>query len=156
MGKKIINKSKFKKKKQQQYNISKWKFKKFHFKLNNKNNNNTNYYLSNKFRICSYGIRLLESGYLYSHQLKAMRDAVKKFIKGKSILRTYFSCNSLLRKKKTGMRMGKGKGPELYWVKNLKAGSILLEVSDFVLVKKIFKVICKKSPLKLKVINIKI
>jgi ribosomal protein L16/L10AE len=58
-------------------------------------------------------LKFLTGGHLYLHQLKAMRDAVKKYIKGKADLRVHFNSKLLLRKKKTGMRMGKGKGPVL-------------------------------------------
>jgi large subunit ribosomal protein L16 len=142
-----------KKKTGSEFNISGWKFKKFHRPDFRNAINGTNYYLSGGFSECLYGLKFLTGGHLYLHQLKAMRDAVKKYIKGKADLRVHFNSKLLLRKKKTGMRMGKGKGPVLWWVYNVKPGSILMEVSDFPLVSKIFKIVSKKCPLKLKVVK---
>ena len=76
--------------------------------------NSTNYYLSSGFSESLYGLKFLSGGFLYLHQLTAMRDAVRKYIKGKANLKVNFNSRLLLRKKKTGMRMGKGKGPVLW------------------------------------------
>lgn len=142
-----------KKKSGSEFNISGWRFKKFHRSDVRTKVNSTNYYLSGGFSNCLYGLKVVNGGNLYLHQLRAMRDAVRKYIKGKANLRVHFNSKVLVRKKKTGMRMGKGKGPVLWWVFNVKPGSILMEVSDFALVYKIFNIVTKKSPLKLKVVK---
>lgn len=136
-----------------EFNISGWRFKKFHRPDVRSKINSTNYYLSGGFYDCLYGLKVINGGHLYLHQLRSIRDAVRKYIKGKANLRVHFNSKLLLRKKKTGMRMGKGKGPVLWWVYNIKPGSILMEVSDFPLVYKIFNIVTKKSPLKLKVVK---
>ena len=145
------------KKKQQHRNISGWRFKKFHFKsLKNKLNHNS-YYLSHYHTECSYGLKVMESGYLYLQHLRCLTESIKKFIKDvpnkKSIIRNYISCVSLKRRKKQGLRMGKGKGPLIVWMCNIRAGTILLEISDYALIKKGFESIVQKSPLKLKIVK---
>lgn len=137
----------------QQFNISGWRFKKFHHKDLSEKINSTNYYLSSNFVNCSFGLKVLDGGHLYFHQMKAIREAVRKYIKGKAKMKVYVNSKLLLRKKKTGMRMGKGKGPVLWWVYNIKPGTILMEVADFAMVKKIFSIVSKKSPLKLKIVK---
>jgi ribosomal protein L16/L10AE len=69
--------------------------------------------LAGGFTECLYGLKVVKGGRLYLHQMRAIRDAVRKYIKGKADLRVHFNSKILLRKKKTGMRMGKGKGPVL-------------------------------------------
>lgn len=149
----MVIKKKKSKKTGSEFNISGWRFKKFHRVDFSKKINSTNYYLSSGFSDCLYGLKVIRGGYLYFHQMRAIRDAVRKYIKGKANLRVNFNSKLLLRKKKTGMRMGKGKGPVLWWVYNVKPGSVLMEVSDFSMVSKVFDVVTKKSPLKLKVIK---
>jgi len=148
------NKNKSKKKKQVQLiNISNWKFKKFHFFFNKKNINYTNYFLYKKHINITYGIKFIETGFLFWRQFKSIKDSIHKFIKGFTSMRVYIKCNKLYRKKRIGVRMGKGKGSVLHWIYKIKRGTILLEVSDFYSVIEIFWSIKSKSPLKIKIVK---
>lgn len=132
-------------------NISLLKYGKFHYRF--KQINSTNYYLSEHFNSINYGLKVLDKSFLYLWQYTTLKNTLKKFIKKKRNLKIKIICKFLLRKKKTGVRMGKGKGSEIFWVCLLNPGTIICELPDYEQAFNLLKKLKKKLPLKLKIIK---
>ncbi len=94
------------------------------------------YKLSNKLKMYTYGIKLLENAYVTDNQLQAAARYLRKF--SRKIIRKPNSLSSFIRghvflarsKKKKGMRMGASKGPFNKLVFVGHAGSIILETRE--------------------------
>lgn len=132
-------------------NISLLKYGKFHYCF--KKINSTNYYLNEPFTFLNYGLKVLDQNFLYLWQYVTLKNTLKKFIKKKKNLKIKIICKFLLRKKKTGVRMGKGKGSEIFWVCLLNPGTIICELPDYDQALSLLKKLKKKLPLNLKIIK---
>ena len=145
-------KNKNKKKNKNLINLSLMKYGKIHY--NFKKINTTNYYLKQNFINFNFGLKILNTCFLYLWQYVTLKNMLKKFIKNKKKFKINIFCKFLLRKKKTGVRMGKGKGSEIFWVCLLNPGKIICEISDYEQAFILLKKIKKKLPLKLKIIKL--
>jgi large subunit ribosomal protein L16 len=75
-----------------------------------------------------FGLRILESAWISSQQIEAMRVTITHYLKraGKLWIRVF--PDKPISKKPAETRMGKGKGEPLYWVAPCKKGRIILEL----------------------------
>jgi ribosomal protein L16/L10AE len=102
-----------KRKNTQVKNIATFKYKKFHHKSLALRANYCSYYPSAGPAREIFGLQFTEAGFLHFAQWKSLIDTVRKAIKGKARMRLHLFCDMVARKKKTGIRMGKGKGTEV-------------------------------------------
>jgi large subunit ribosomal protein L16 len=127
------------------FNPVKLKFKKEH----KKTFKNKEYSLKNtKLLYGRFGISSKVKGFLCYKEIFAAKKLILKAIKGIGILVTRVYPIRPRTKKKSGMRMGKGKGNVSSWVVLVKAGMVLFEVIGLV-EKKIIKLAFKNASLRL-------
>ena len=108
------------------FNPIKLKFNKEH----KKTFKNKEYSLNNtKLLYGRFGISSKVKGLLCYKEIFAAKKIILKAIKGIGILVTRVYPIRPRTKKKGGMRMGKGKGNVSSWVVNVKAGTVLFEVT---------------------------
>ena len=98
-----------------------------------------------------YGLKVLENGFLYIHQIEAIFKVLKKIGKPfKKKLKIWIPIvpNLLLTKKPIATRMGRGKGKADTKVVFIQKGKIILEWSGipFILVQNALHKISKKMP----------
>jgi large subunit ribosomal protein L16 len=75
------------------------------------------------------GLKILNFGFLFPNQLKAIYFTLNKILKKKGIIYIFAFPNGSFTSKSLGARMGKGKGKILSkWVFKIKAGFILCEI----------------------------
>jgi len=101
------------------------------------------------------GLKILNFGFLFPNQLKALYFTLNKIFKKKGIIYIFAFPNGSLTSKALGARMGKGKGKTLSnWVFKVKAGYILCEIhTNFIfLAIKALKLAQYKIPLLSKII----
>lgn len=101
------------------------------------------------------GLKILNFGFLFPTQLKAIYLTLNKLLKKKGIIYIFAFPNGSLTSKALGARMGKGKGKILSnWVFKIRAGYILCEIhTNFILLaKKALKLAQYKIPLMSKII----
>lgn len=101
------------------------------------------------------GLKILNFGFLFPNQLKAIYLTLNRILKKKGIIYIFAFPNGSLTSKALGARMGKGKGKILSnWVFKIKAGSILCEIhTNFIsLAIKALKLAQYKIPLLSKII----
>lgn len=101
------------------------------------------------------GIKILKFGFLFPKQLQCAYQTLNKLLKKKASIFFFSFPNAPLTTKKSGARMGKGKGKVLSsWVFTVKAGYILCEIHTFFiqLALKAVKLVQYKLPLASKVI----
>lgn len=98
----------------------------------------------------SYGLKVLESGYITSVQLEACRRVLIR--KLRRIGSLWFRCypDNPVTTKSVGVRMGRGKGDFSYWSFKAKPGCIILEIEglNFVSSKFLLQKLSKKLGLK--------
>jgi large subunit ribosomal protein L16 len=75
-----------------------------------------------------FGLRALESAWISSQQIEAMRVTITHYLKraGKLWIRVF--PDKPVSKKPAETRMGKGKGEPLYWVAPCRKGTIIIEL----------------------------
>ena len=74
-------------------------------------------------------LKILNFGFLFPKQLRAVFFTLKKLLKKKGIIYLYKTALGSFSKKPTGARMGKGKGKNVSsWVYKVCAGFILCEI----------------------------
>lgn len=101
------------------------------------------------------GLKILNFGFLFPNQLKAIYLTLNKILKKKGVIYIFAFPNGSLTSKSLGARMGKGKGKILSnWVFKVKAGYILCEIhTSFIsLALKALKLVKYKIPLLSKII----
>lgn len=101
-------------------------------------------------------LKILNFGFLFPNQLKALYLTLNKILKKKGIIYIFAFPNGSLTSKSLGARMGKGKGKILSnWVFKIKAGFILCEIhTNFIsLATKALKLAQYKIPLMSKIIR---
>lgn len=94
-----------------------------------------------------FGVVSTVKGFLRYKEIFAVEKFILKEIKGFGVLVTRIRPNRPKTKKKSGMRMGKGKGAVSSWLFQVKAGMVLFEVSGLLPIKKIkhiFKCVSQK------------
>lgn len=76
-----------------------------------------------------FGIQALEPGWITSNEIEAARVTANRFLGGeaKIFIRIFPHMSATARPAET--RMGKGKGDVDYWRANVRAGTILYEIS---------------------------
>jgi len=75
-----------------------------------------------------YGLKVVENGVLRSREIEAGRMTVKRGLKKTGILWVRKFPDISVTGKKSGVRMGKGKGPVIDWVCSVRAGEIVFEL----------------------------
>src|SRR3989338_4480495 len=75
-----------------------------------------------------YGLKVIESGILQSREIEAGRMTIKRGLKKTGIMWVRKFPDIAITGKKSGVRMGKGKGPVVGWVCGIKAGEIVFEL----------------------------
>lgn len=98
--------------------------KKYFHKVRLNKSNKRSFFLQNG----SYGIRVLESGFLHANEIKALNVLFKKTFKKFGKIWYNISPNLILTKKPLETRMGKGKGGISEYVAVVQAGHIILEI----------------------------
>ncbi len=101
------------------------------------------------------GLKILNFGFLFPSQLKALYFTLNKILKKKGIIYIFAFPNGSLTSKSLGARMGKGKGKLLSnWVFKIRAGHILCEIhtSFIALAIKALKLAKYKLPLLSKIL----
>ena len=105
----------------------------------------------------SYGLQTTKPIRLKAVQIESARKAIMKKIKkvGKLWIRVF--PHTPVSSKPVGVRMGKGKGSNDYWVAKLREGAIIfeLECSSFDVAKQALELAQAKLPIKTKIIRIK-
>ena len=110
---------------------------------------------NNKLDYGDYGIQALESVWLTSRQIEAIRKTLSKYIKktGKLWIKVFPDKSVTARAEES--RMGSGKGAVAYWVVVVKPGNVLFEIAGIShnLAFEALKVACYKLPIKTKIIS---
>lgn len=77
----------------------------------------------------SFGLKVIQKGWITSKQMEAVRKYLSKQLKrkGKVWIRTF--PNFSITKKPIEVRMGRGKGNPEFWVASVSPGTILFEIS---------------------------
>lgn len=85
-------------------------------------------YRGSELSFGSYGLQVLEPGYITARQIEAARIAVNRYVKrgGKIWIRVF--PDKPLTKKPAETRMGKGKGATEAWVAVVKPGRVIYEL----------------------------
>ena len=103
----------------------------------------------------SHGLKALESGWITSRQIEAVRITISRRVRkvGKLWIRIF--PHKSITKKPAETRMGKGKGSPEYWVAVVKPGRILFEIEGLEEeeVKETFKQCGYKLPIKTKMVS---
>lgn len=104
-----------------------------------------------------YGLKVVENGVLRSREIEAGRMAIKRGIKKTGTLWVRKFPDISVTGKKSGVRMGKGKGPVVDWVCSIKAGEIVFELSGInkKLAEKVLKRVGSKLSVKSKFVVLK-
>ena len=97
-----------------------------------------------------YGIKSLDSNFLTSRQIEAVRIAATRFMKREGQLWIKIFPDKPITKKPLEVRMGKGKGAVEYWAAVVKPGRILFEVGGVPLdvAKEALRLAAQKLPVK--------
>lgn len=127
------------------------KRKKLIYRINKKNQN-----ILEKYEFfLSYGLKILESGYLLKEQLEACRKVLVRYLKKKTIIKIPSNLLIGKTKKPNETRMGKGKGNITFWLLPVKKGTIIFNIKlkneynkEGLLVINSIKRALKKLPLK--------
>ena len=77
-----------------------------------------------------FGIKAKHKGKITAKQIEAFRKVITKVLKNFGKLWILCKPNMSVARKKKGMRMGKGKGDDIFWYYNVKAGMILFEINS--------------------------
>jgi len=103
-----------------------------------------------------YGLQSLQSGKITFKQIEACRRTLKRGLKKMGNLWIKLFTNVPVYKKSLASRMGKGKGNLSHWIKPVKKGTILFEISGLKEDRAIFVLDKSKSklPVKTKIIKI--
>lgn len=104
-----------------------------------------------------FGLKALEGGILKSCELEASRMAIKRGIKKRGYLWLRKFPDISITGKKSGVRMGKGKGNVVGWVCLVNAGEMIVEVGGLSkkLAKDILKIVSSKLSVKTKFVILK-
>lgn len=100
----------------------------------------------------TYGLKVLENGFISAAQIESARKLIKKKIKKRGLLWVNLFPNVSMTTKTIGARMGKGKGSHAYWAAPAKKGQIILEIKGLSLKssRDLFKIVSIRIPLKTK------
>jgi len=107
----------------------------------------------------TFGVLALNSLRLPLAQLEACKKIAKRIFKKKGSILPRVYTSLPLTKKPSETRMGKGKSSRVSeWVCPVKPGKIVFELrsNHYDLVRQVFKCICDRLPIKLKLIDLKI
>lgn len=114
-------------------------------------------YRGSKLSFGTYGLRVLEPGWITSRQIESARVAITRHVKrgGKLWIRIF--PDKPITQKPAETRMGKGKGSPEYWVAVVKPGRILFELEgiDHDTAKEAMRLASHKLPLKTKFLSSK-
>ena len=103
----------------------------------------------------AFGLKALEPERIVSKQIEAARVALTRYMKrtGKVWLRIF--PNIPVSKKRTEVRMGKGKGNPEYWVCRVKPGKIMFELDGVseIAAKEALSLAAAKLPMHTKVVK---
>jgi len=75
-----------------------------------------------------FGLRAIESGWIYAQQIEAMRVTVAHYLKRAGKLWIRIFPDKPVSKKPAETRMGKGKGEPLFWVAPCRKGRVIIEL----------------------------
>jgi large subunit ribosomal protein L16 len=75
-----------------------------------------------------FGLRTLESAWISSQQIEAMRVTITHYLKRAGKLWIRIFPDKPVSKKPAETRMGKGKGEPLYWVAPCQKGRVIIEL----------------------------
>ena len=101
-----------------------------------------------------YGIKSLDSSWITSRQIEAVRVAATRYMKREGQLWIKIFPDKPITKKPLEVRMGKGKGNVEYWAAVVRPGKILFEVDGVPLdvAKEALRLAAQKLPVKTKFI----
>lgn len=109
---------------------------------------------NNKLHYGKYGIQALESVWLKSNQIEAIRRTISRYTKksGKLWIKIFPDKSVTERAKES--RMGSGKGSVSHWVAVIKPGTVLFELTNInkEVAQKALKIACYKLPIKAKIL----
>lgn len=102
----------------------------------------------------NFGLKALECGYLTNEQILAVVKTIKRYVKKKNTLKVRIVPDFFKTLKPRDVRMGRGKGSLEFKVFNLKAGTVLFELSNIKpnLSMKALKYSSSRLPVKTKII----
>jgi large subunit ribosomal protein L16 len=126
-----------------------------YFKKKHKYNIKGKEYRTSMVRLGSFGLKVLEEGYITTRQIDASKKTIVKQIKKIGILYVRVYPNLGITTKPAETRMGKGKGNINYWVVPVRKGKIIFEVSGIPedKAKEVFLLVANKLPFKTKIIK---
>lgn len=102
----------------------------------------------------SYGLKVLEGGWITARQIEAVRVALTRTMKREGIIWRRIFPSKPMTRKAAGTRMGSGKGSHAFFVAVVKPGTIIYEAEGISkeLAEKAFYLASKKLPMKTKMI----
>ncbi len=83
---------------------------------------------NNKISYGEYGLVALESGWITTNQIEAIRVAANRYMKRQGRLWVKIFPHKPITSKPLGVRMGGGKGQPEQWVAVVKPGSVIMEL----------------------------
>lgn len=83
---------------------------------------------NNKLSYGDYGLVALESGWITTNQIEAIRVAANRYMKRQGQLWVKIFPHKPITSKPLGVRMGGGKGQPEQWVAVVKPGNIIMEL----------------------------
>lgn len=83
---------------------------------------------SNKLKFGTIGLKTLEAGMINTRQIESARQTIVRKLQRKGKIWIKIFPDVSITKKSTGVRMGKGKGPNSHWTARVNGGSVLFEV----------------------------